>query len=149
MGLLVEAVKNFASTGWVRRPVVPKEEDPDKPTRAAQFVARFMAEHPELPEVAPFVISRKPEKPEYTERVANSLGKMGVSGWFVDMAASLEASMVPNLNGYGNQGIKIPGPAQLILRQVSEEASSPELTIVPDILTEQVTVEPELLQSAA
>lgn len=103
----------------------------DKARRAAEYVGIFLAQNGSLPE-ARFRISDRPENQAYLDMVAagvhRRLERWGMTNWQVDMASSIEAGMVPNPNGYGNQTIKIPGPTQLVLRKIIKQPA--ELTLV-------------------
>ena len=49
--------------------------------------------------------------PDYLLTLADQatelLGELGITGWLPDLESSREASQGPNLNGYGNQGVKV------------------------------------------
>ncbi|HEX4774658.1 MAG TPA: hypothetical protein VH234_04020 [Candidatus Saccharimonadales bacterium] len=131
----------------ISRPEVSDDSDyiKDKAQRAAEFVGNFLAQQADLSE-AQFRISDRPENQAYLNMVASSvhrrLNQQGITSWQVDMESSLEAGMIPNPNGYGNQIVKVPGPAQLVLRRIIEQPEGLNLVpSEPNYLSERLELE--------
>jgi hypothetical protein len=101
--------------GRLLQAVVNKQVKSNKIDQDLNYIVSEIARlHPEHIGSITLRLGRRPDgmsSPSYLELLAGQasqkLGALGVTGWTPDLVASQAASQSPNLNGYGNQGVKI------------------------------------------